>query len=368
MPLNIDDDAVRNIPEQPGVYLFKLGDKALYIGKASNLKKRVSQYFRGRDHITIGNLLKQSDGIEYIVTKNEKDALLLEYNLIHNYRPPFNIRLKDDKSFPFIEITKKDAFPGVYYSRHATPGNFRVGPITNSAKTRSLIDTITRVFKLRTCTTTAFNRGIPCLYYHIDRCSAPCAGKIKAEHYMADVKDAVDFLKGKRGKILENLKGKMTAAAEALEFEKAQEIKEDLQLLENFNPDSYISSVRKADYDVIALHYTNGYCFVVRFSVVEGRVKSKDFFDFDTFSGEREDVLRDFLISVYSGESIPPEIMVDVMPTDEESLMQLFSQLAGRKVRLKIPVKGDKRKLALLAAENLNYFIARTDYSAIGGR
>jgi excinuclease ABC subunit C len=360
----------KDIPEKPGVYLFKSGKKVLYIGKAKNLKKRVTQYFQGRDHLIVDNLLDRADDIEFIVTEDEKDALHLEYNLIHTYQPPFNVRLKDDKSFPFIEISLTDPFPGIYYTRRVKPKNFYVGPVTNAGKTRALIDIVTRVFKLRVCAESAFKRGVPCLYYHIDRCTAPCGGKIDGESYARNVKDAMDLLKGKRNKILDKLEIKMKQLSENLEFEAAQKVKEDIELLSRFTLESYISSVKKVDYDVIALHHDPviNDCFIILFSVIAGKVKRKEFFNFNTLSLEKEEVLKDFLLSFYREANIPTEIIVRFYPPDREAIEQLFSTVNGRKVSIKIPQKGDKLKMSDLAAENLNMYVNKTNYRLIGQR
>ncbi|MCP4147991.1 MAG: excinuclease ABC subunit UvrC [bacterium] len=358
----------KDIPGKPGIYLFKKSNKILYIGKAKNLKNRVASYFRGKDHLVIDNLLNQADDIEFIVTENEKDALLLEYNLVHTYRPPFNVKLKDDKSFPFIEITQKDEFPGAFFSRKTMPGHFYAGPITNSQKARTLLDTITRIFKLRTCTLNTFKRGVACLYYHIDRCSAPCIGEISREYYLRDVNNAVLLLKGKGKTIIEGLKKKMLLAAENLEFEEAQKIKEELELLNSFVLESYISTVKKTDCDVIALHLDRGNCFIILFSVIEGRIKGKEFFNFDTLSSDREEVLKDFLITYYQGRFIPREIIVRFYPTDREAIEELLSQLSGRNTRIRIPLKGDKKKMSDLAVNNLGLYVNKTDYSVISER
>ena len=172
----------KDLPEKPGIYIFKTAaGKVLYIGKAVNLKKRVSQYFQKKDNPLLQNLLQRAAKLDYIVTDAEHDALLLESNLVHTYQPSFNIRLKDDKSFPFIEITLNEDFPGIYYSRHVDSGNFGLGPLVSSQKTRDLIDAVTRLFRLRSCANSVFKKGIPCLYFHIERCSAPCAGKIDSQ-------------------------------------------------------------------------------------------------------------------------------------------------------------------------------------------
>jgi excinuclease ABC subunit C len=360
----------KDIPGKPGVYFFKSGKKFLYIGKAKNLKKRISQYFQGRDHLVIGNLLEQADDLEFIVTKDEIDALHLEYNFIHTYLPPFNVRLKDDKTFPLIEISLVDSYPGIYYTRQVKPKNFYVGPITDAKKTHALIDIITRVFKIRVCSEAVFKRGVPCLYFYIDRCTAPCAAKITAEAYNQSVNDAVELLKGKRKKVLENLTQKMKRLAENLEFEAAQKVKEDIELVEGFVIDSFITSVKKYDYDVLALHYhpeaAINECFIILFSVIEGRVKRKEFFNFNTISPTKEDALKDFLISFYRTENIPPELIVRFYPPDKETIEQLFSQLSGRGVCLRVPTRGDKRKMLDMAAANLNLYVNKTNYQVIG--
>lgn len=365
-----------DIPEKPGVYLFKKGESVLYIGKAKNLRKRVEQYFRDRTHGLVHNLLDRADDIEYIITDDETGALHLEYNLIHQYSPPFNIRLKDDKSFPLVEITSTEEFPGIYYTRQVKPGNFYLGPMVNARKTRELIDIVTRIFKLRTCSANTFNRRNACLYYYIDRCSAPCMDKTDTAAYQMDyqknVKAAIEFLKGKKNAILADLEKQMTALADEMQFEEAQKIKEDIQFIHRFTLDSYISSVKKMDYDVICLHHDNSQndCFIILFSVLEGRVKRKEFFNFDTMVPSREDILKDFLVSFYSTENIPREILVQSPPavSDKNALEEMFSTLAGRKVTIKIPLKGDKRKTMDLAVKNLNLYVNKNKYRLVGER
>lgn len=361
-----------DIPGKPGVYLFKSRGSVLYIGKAKNLKNRVRQYFQKKDHLMIDNLLDQADDIEYIITDDEKDALHLEYNLIHHYRPAFNIRLKDDKSFPMIEISPGHPFPGIYYSREVKDGHYYIGPIVDARRTRELIDIVTRIFKLRTCPANTFKRSAACLYYYIDRCSAPCIGKISEKDYQKNTADAVEFLKGKKQKILKVLEEKMNRLAGQLKFEEAQKVKEDIQLIDRFVLESYISSVRKTDYDVIALHHdysdkTND-CFIILFSILEGRVKRKEFFNFSAINNREEDILKDFLVSFYRTENIPHEILVRILPPERESLEAIFSRVAGRQVKIKFPARGKKRKMMDLAVKNLNLYVNKNKYGLVGER
>ncbi len=357
------------IPEEPGVYLFKKknGD-ILYIGKAKNLKKRVEQYFQRADHPVVGNLLRQADDIEFVLTDDERDALLLEFNFIQNYQPPFNIRLKDDKSFPSIEITIKDECPGIYFTRKPAPGSFTFGPITSARKTRDLIDMATRLFQIRSCYDSLFKKGVACLYYHIGRCSAPCAGIESLDDYRLRVKDAVSFLKGDKARILRSLQRRMKQLAEQLKFEEAQQLKEDIGLIEGFDLDSYISTHVAADYDVVAVNVADREIFAVQFSVINGKVRRREYFDFDWFGGDSREVLEHFLMSLYQGGQAPPRIMVPFLPVEPEILAGMLSEGAGRKVEIRAPQRGDKFHMLQLAEKNLNHFVNRNNYDSVGTR
>lgn len=350
----------------------------MYIGKAKNLKKRVEQYFQRRDHLIVDNLLEQADHVEYIITDDEKDALHLEYNLIHQYRPPFNIRLKDDKSFPMIEVSRGHPFPGIYYTRQVKTGHFYAGPIVDAKKTRDLIDTVTRLFKLRTCTDNTFKRRTACLYYYIDRCSAPCIDKISAADYKKDLDNALQFLKGKKENVLRQLEQDMLRMAELEKFEEAQQIKEDITLVRGFSLESYISAAarEKRDYDVIAMHHnpadndsdTGKDTFIILFSVMDGRVNKKEFFNPDTVSTGRAEILKDFLVSYYRSHNIPHEILSDTMPADRGWLETMFTQIAGRKAAIKTPFRGKKRKTLDLVNKNLHLYVNKNKYPLVAGR
>ncbi|MCI0470441.1 MAG: excinuclease ABC subunit UvrC, partial [Candidatus Aminicenantes bacterium] len=360
-----------DIPEKTGVYLFKAKKKILYIGKAKNLNKRIKQYFQKKNSAVAADLLEQADDIEFIVTDDEKDALHLEYNLVHTYRPPFNVKLKDDKSFPFIEISTGRRFPGIYFSRKRDGGNIYIGQLTNSRKTKDLIDIVTRLFKIRTCSDNVFNRAAPCLFYHIDRCSAPCwdGTKISEKEYEKNVQDAVDFLKGKKEKVIARLRQRMNRCARELRFEEAQKIKEDIASIEQVAVDSYISSVRQTDYDVIGL-YTDEQeaSLIILFSVLKGRVTRREIVDFNTVNTRKEEILKDFLVSFYREENIPREILAPFFPEDKEFIEELFSRLANRKTSIKIPTKGDRKKMFDLVNRNLNLYINRNRFSTVGQR
>ena len=353
----------KDLPEKPGIYIFKTAaGKVLYIGKAVNLKKRVSQYFQKKDNPLLQNLLQRAAGLDYIVTDAEHDALLLESNLVHTYQPPFNIRLKDDKSFPFIEITLNEDFPGIYYSRHVVPGHFGLGPLVSSQKTRGLIDTVTRLFRLRSCANSAFKKGIPCLYFHIERCSAPCAGKIDSQLYRQQVQDAVNFLKGRKRKVAVKLASLMRRFSAALNFEQAQKIKQDLELMENFSLRSYISTRARIDWDILTSSSLGNESFFAFFAVIRGQVRKSEYFNLPTIDSGEDEILRGFMLDFYRRRPLPGEIIVTRLPDQAEALERLFSVQAGRRVHIRTVRQGRKKKILDLALQNLALFIQKSDY------
>jgi excinuclease ABC subunit C len=357
----------QDLPEKPGIYIFKTAaGKILYIGKAVNLKKRVSQYFQKKDNPLLQNLLQRAEKLDYIVTAAEHDALLLESNLVHTYQPPFNVRLKDDKSFPFIQITLNEDFPGIYYSRHVAAGNFGLGPLVSSQKTRDLIDTVTRLFRLRSCANSVFKKGVPCLYYHIERCSAPCAGKIDTHLYSQQVQDAVDFLKGRKRKAARKLAAQMQRFSAALDFEQAQKIKQDLELMDRFSPRSYISTRARIDWDILTCSSLGHESFFAFFAVIRGQVRKSEYFNLPTIDGGEDEILRGFMLDFYRRRPLPGEIIVSRLPDQAADLERLFSLQAGRRVRIRTVRQGRKKKILDLALQNLALFIQKSDYRFLG--
>ena len=352
-----------DLPEKPGVYLFKTAPgKILYIGKALNLKKRVSQYFIKKDNPLLQNLLQRAGRLDYIVTAGEEDALLLESNLVHTYQPPFNIRLKDDKSFPFVQVTLGDDFPGIYYSRQVAAGSFGLGPLVSSQKARDLIDTVTRIFLLRSCADSVFRKGLPCLYYHIDRCSAPCAGKIDARLYQRHVQDAVDFLKGRTRTVAGKLAGMMRRSSARQDFEQAQKIKEDLELLEKISPRSYISTRARLDWDILVSSSLGHESFFGYFSAVRGQVRKSEYFNLPAIDSNEDELMEAFILDFYRRRPLPGEIIVSRLPEQAGILERVLSLQAGRRVHIRNISRGPKKKLLDLALQNLALFIHKSDY------
>lgn len=356
-----------HLPERPGVYLFKsAAGKPLYIGKAADLRKRVSQYFRRRDDPLVRRLLERSASLETIVTESETDALLLESDLVHSHLPPFNIRLKDDKSFPYVEITLADEFPGIFYSRRVAAGSFALGPLVDARKARRLIDSVSRLFRLRTCGDAVFRKGIPCLYHHIERCSAPCAGRIGTLDYRRQVAGAVDLLKGRKGKAGARLRERMRALAARQDFEGAQKAKDDLEALNGFSLRPYVARSTGGDRDVIAASLLGREGFFVCLALREGRVSRSEFFHLPTLCETEPEVLREFLVDYYRLRPLPGEIVVSLLPAQAEEMARMFSCQAGRRVLIRCAQRGGKKQALDMARKNLALFVQKSDYRALG--
>jgi excinuclease ABC subunit C len=340
----------------------------LYVGKAGNLKKRVSQYFQKSVSQLVSNLLRRSSRIDWIITENEKDALLMEFNLVHQHLPPFNIRLKDDKTFPYIEISLNHPCPGILYTRNPDRANLVVGPLSQAGRARELIDLVTRLFRIRQCLEATFRRGVPCLYFHLERCSAPCAGKIAEQEYDRSVRDAVRFLQGQTRPLLRVLEKKMRVHAAALRFEEAQRVKDDLQLLRDFSPRSYVSAPRQAAFDVIAIALVGAEAFFVYFSVSKGKVRQTEYLHCSWLSEDKEEALADFLCQLYGRRPAPAEVVLPFRPAQTEVLERVLAARPRVRVRFVVPQRGSKRKLLDLAVVNLEAYVGRNAYPAVAGR
>lgn len=357
-----------SLPERPGVYLFKsAAGKPLYIGKAADLRQRVAQYFRRPDDPLLQRLLERSASLETIVTESEADALILESDLVHSHLPPFNIRLKDDKSFPFIEITLADDFPGIFYSRRVAARSFALGPLVDARHARRLLDAVSRLFRLRTCNEALFRKGIPCLYHHIERCSAPCAGRIRRDAYRRQVAGAVDLLKGRKGKVSARLRGRMRALAARQDFEGAQKAKEDLEALAGFSLRSYIARSTRGDRDVIAAALLGREGFYVHLAVRGGRVSRSEFFHLPTLCESEEEALREFLVDFYRLRPLPGEIVVSRLPVQSGEMVGMLSAQAGRRVLIRCAQRGGKKRILDMARKNLALFVQKNDYRSLGG-
>lgn len=355
-----------NPPAEPGIYLFRTASgKILYIGKAANLKQRLFQYFLSSPSPVVRRLLERSQAVDFVLTDNPAEALQLEYNFIHHYRPPFNVRLKDDKSYPVVEITMGEEFPGVYFSRNPRERSFATPHLADAGKARAMIDLIMRVFLLRNCKDAVFRRKVPCLYYHIQRCSAPCVFPEQRDDYLRRANAAVAFLRGERAGVEKRLEAAMREHAGNLGFEQAQHLKESLRVLRDFPSRSVVAARSRHAYDVVALHLSGEEAAVMRFAVEAGHAVSRDFFTFTSLAGNPAAAMEEFLVTFYRKANLPSALEVDPLPAHVQDLEGIFARLAGHKIRIHLPRRGPRRHMMDLARRNLGLYVNREGFERV---
>ena len=346
---------LKTLPARPGVYRM-LGDEdaVLYVGKARNLKNRVTSYFRGRAHEDrIQALLSQVRRIEVTVTASETEALLLEYNLIKRHRPRYNVVLKDDKSFPFIHLSTH-RFPRLSFYR----GSRRIagqlfGPYPNAGATRETLLLLQKLFHVRSCEDTFFaNRSRPCLQYQIDRCSGPCVGLVTDEAYAQDVADAIQVLEGHDEAVIQKLGHRMEEAAERLEYERAARARDQIATLKRIQSTQNVTRKGNESLDVVALSGVPGeYCVSV-VHVRGGRnLGTSNFFPKGGLGDETE-VLSAFLAQYYLAREAPPEIVVDRSIEDASALEQVLGEKAQHDVEIRSHVRGTRARWLAMTRTN----------------
>ncbi len=344
-----------SMPKKPGVYrMLDAEGKILYVGKARILKNRVTSYFRGRAHSEKTQaLLNLVARIEITVTSSETEALLLEYNLIQRHKPHYNVLLKDDKSFPYIQITGHE-FPRIAYYRGAKkqPGRY-FGPYPNSVAARETLLLLQKLFRLRPCEDTYFsNRSWPCLQYQIQRCTAPCVGFVSAADYRRDVNDAARVLEGRNNEVIDDLAARMEAASAKLAFEEAARLRDQIAMLKQIQASQSISRIDGQDVDAVAIHGVGGlYCVAVVFVRGGRNLGSTNFFPKGGLGDEAE-VLAGFLAQYYFAREAPSEILVS-RPVDEADLLEpALSEKAGHAVRIRSSVRGTRARWLEMARNN----------------
>lgn len=351
---------LKMLPDKPGVYLMKnsLGE-IIYVGKAKVLKNRVRQYFQNSaNHSSkVKAMVKNIAEFEYIVTDSEREALILECNLIKKYRPRYNILLKDDKHYPFIKITTNEDFPRAFSTRnYAKDGNKYFGPYPDSSVVYETLELIRKIFPLRNCkknitVSSEFTR--PCLNYHIGMCKAPCAGYINKEDYGKIVQDVINLLSGKDTDILRNLKKEMEAAAENLEFEKAAGLRDKINAVEKVQERQRIITGSFEDEDFINIFSDEKDTCAQVFFIRQGKVVGREHFILEDTAGEENgEIVSQIIKEFYGGTPfIPSSIYVNDI-VDQELLEEWLSTKKGSKVSLKIPKRGDKVQFLEMVKKN----------------
>ncbi|MGB7754619.1 MAG: excinuclease ABC subunit UvrC [Salinisphaera sp.] len=339
---------VRQLTTRPGVYrMYNAAGEVLYVGKAKNLKKRVSSYFlRASGSPKTEAMLDQVANIEVTITHTEDDALLLESTLIKKHRPRYNVVLRDDKSYPYLLLTGDNEYPRVVYHRGAQKrkGHY-FGPFPSSGAVKNTADTLMRLFKLRNCRDSYFeNRSRPCLQYQIKRCSAPCVGYISAEDYARDVSDAVEMLEGRNEKLIDRLVHDMEAASAKLDFETAARLREKISALRRLQAQSQTVG-GKGDFDLICGAIDGGVAAVVVVTVRGGiNLGHRSFFPSAPSGTGIDDVMAAFISQYYIDRTAPPELLVDPVPADDAELAESLSARGKRRVAIKSNVRGERRR------------------------
>jgi excinuclease ABC subunit C len=354
------EDQLKGLPAKPGVYLFR-GERGevLYVGKAKSLRPRVRSYFQASadTRSTIAQLPERVRDVEVIVTDTEVEALHLEQNLVKRHRPPFNVRLRDDKSFPYIAVTVEDDYPRVMFTRERhRRGVVYFGPYANAKKVRETLDVLNRVFPYRPCEGPKPGRhsGIPCLDYHIERCLAPCVGYISKEDYRAIIDSVIEFLSGDTKPIQRELERKMKDAAEGERFEEAARYRNRLFAVRNLVERQAADKRSVGTVDVIGIANDGDRAAVQVFPLRDGRLIDRYAFHLENVAGQDTAALLEaFAIEYYgSAPSMPPQIVVPPDSGDTSALAEFLSERRGSRVEVRAPVRGEKRRLQELATQN----------------
>lgn len=341
---------------RPGVYqMVSASGEILYVGKARNLKRRVSSYFRksGLAPKTAA-LMSHVAEIEVITTHTENEALILESNLIKRHRPRYNILLRDDKSYPYIYLSIRTRFPRLGLHRGARRGKGRYfGPYPSAGAVRESLRLMQKLFPVRQCEDGFFrNRSRPCLQYQIERCTAPCVELISAERYAEDVHHAVLFLEGKSGEVIEELAGRMERAAATLDYEAAARFRDQIAALRRVQERQYISGER-GDLDVVALSMEGGSGSIQLFNFRHGQnLGNRSYFPRNVEGQDHSELLYAFLTQHYLVHQPPSEILVSHPPRDQELLQQVLSEQAGHKVFIRYQLRGGRSRWMKMAQEN----------------
>jgi len=354
-------DKLKGLPAKPGVYLFRdeRGD-VLYVGKAKSLRPRVRSYFqegRGDKRASIPRLVPRIADLEVIVTGSEVEALHLEQNLVKRHRPPFNVRLRDDKSFPYIAVTVEEEFPRVMFTRERhRRGVVYFGPYANAKKVRETLDVLNRVFQFRPCEGPKPGRhsGIPCLDFHIERCGAPCVGYVSAEDYRTVIDGVIEFLSGETEPIQRELQRKMREAAEAQRFEEAARHRNRLRSVQHLAERQAADRRSVGTVDVLGIAVDGDHAAVQVFPLRDGKLIDRYSFHLENVAGQDlTTVLEAFSIEYYgSAPSVPPQVIVPRDAGDLSALSAFLSERRGSRVELRAAERGEKRRLQELAGEN----------------
>jgi excinuclease ABC subunit C len=358
-----------SIPTQPGVYRFRdASSRVIYVGKAKNLRARLSSYFQdlANLHQRTATMVTTAASVEWTVVNTEVEALQLEYSWIKEFDPRFNVKYRDDKSYPWLAVTVGDEFPRVMVGRGAKrKGTRYFGPYSHAWAIRETVDILLRVFPMRSCSNGVFKRsaqiGRPCLLGYIGKCSAPCVGTVSADEHRAIVEDFCDFMAGQTRPFVRRIEKEMYAASDAMDFERAARLRDDLGAMRRALEKQAVVLGDGADADVVALAEDPLEVAVQIFYVRGGRIRGQRGWVADRVEeGGTPELVEDFLLQLYAGDAdaVPREILVPALPPDVETFETLLSDLRGSRVVIRVPQRGDKKTLQETVASNARQSLA----------
>src|SRR5919197_5079392 len=359
-----------SIPDAPGAYLFRDADgRVVYAGKARSLRKRLASYWGRPLHPRTEAMMNAAHAVEWIVATTEVDALMLEYNLIKSHRPRFNVRYRDDKSYPYLALTMGERWPRARVMRGPKRKDVRYfGPYGHAYAIRETLDALTRVFPVRTCSNSFFDQraraGRPCLYYDIGRCAGPCVPKatgVTEEHYRSHVDSPADFLAGNYRPILQRLETEMREASSRQEYERAAKLRDQLTAARKAIESQEMVLSREEDLDVVSLEEDDLEAAFQAFFVRRGRVMGRKGWVADKVEDlDRSQLIASFLRELYMDrEEVPPRILVPEPPADHAVLEEWLSERRGGRVAIGVPARGAKRKLVKMVGGNAKEAFAR---------
>ena len=364
-----------SVPAKPGVYLFKNAtSQFIYVGKAANLRNRLRSYFGTPFGLVpkIRRMMQQARDFEFVVTHSESEALILENTLIKRHRPPFNTRLRDDKTYPYIKIDPSEEFPQIYFTRRVLNDGARYfGPFASAGSVRKTLALLKKLFPYRSCTKTITGTDArPCLEYYIHRCVAPCVGYADQRAYKEVIEQVLMFLEGKTTDVVRQLNQRMHEAAESLEFERAARLRDQVQAIQRVSEDQKVVSLRSQDIDVIAMAQERNEAWVEAFFIRKGKLVGRDHFIMDGALDEEEGrVLATFVQQFYDRASyVPPTILLQHPADDTPLLTEWLTGKRGTSVQLHVPMRGERRRLVSMVAENASQGLSMSRAQRLAGQ
>jgi excinuclease ABC subunit C len=356
---NLLKEQLKRLPNRPGVYIYRDDAKnILYVGKATNLRHRVRSYFQSPQKHTqkIQRMVSQIADIDYYIASSEQEALIMELNFIKQYRPRYNVMLKDDKSFPYLKIDTREKWPRVYVTRRVEQDGGRYfGPFSSSGSVKQTLRVLKRIFPIRFCNKNITDKPRrPCLEYHLGHCLAPCTGDVRPEDYAQVIKEVTLFLEGKRDNVIRELQAKMGRSSEAMDFESAARIRDQIQALHEVIEGEKIAAIIRGDEDVIAFVQEGDQAYVQVLFVRDNKLTGREGF---LMQGARQEdpsqVMSGFIKQYYSSASqIPPLLLIQYPVEDRQVIREWLKSKRGASVDITVPRRGVKKQLIDNAAEN----------------